>query len=158
MKRVYAGSFAPITIGHLDIIKRAAALADELIVAVGHNANKPQVIAINDRINLIKEATKDIKNVKVMPFDTLLMDFCRQVKADCIIKSIRNTVDFAQEEQMASANKLMGDIETMFMFASSQYKHISSTFVRELISYGTDITPFVPQGLAQKILKVIKCL
>ncbi len=127
-------------------------------MAVTNNVNKPQYVELNDRINLISEAVKDIKNVKIMSFDTLLTDFCKEVKADCIIKSIRNTVDFAYEEQMAAANKLTGDIETLFLFASPQYKHISSTFVRELISYGADITPFVPQGLAQKIVKVTKCL
>jgi pantetheine-phosphate adenylyltransferase len=158
MKMVFAGSFAPVTKGHLDIIQRASVLADTLIVAVTHNVNKPQYIKIEDRINLISEAVKDIKNVKVMAFDTLLADFCKEVKADCIIKSIRDTVDFAYEEQMAAANKQTGDTETVFLFASPQYKHISSSLVRELISYGADITPFVPEGLAQKIIKVTKCL
>lgn len=153
---VYAGSFCPVTKGHVDAIERASKLVDNLIVVIPININKTFKISLEDRTEILKEAVKHVKNVTVCNTHRALADFCKDVKAEIIIKSIRNAVDMQYEMDMADINKSLSGIETVFLAADKKYAVVSSTFVRELAAFGKDITPYVPAHLAEKITKYFK--
>ena len=155
---VFAGSFCPITTGHLDIIKRVAALCDTLVVGVTQNVNKTVLISTDKKANMIKKAVCacGLKNVQVKPFDGLLADFCKKESADFIIKSVRNTADFFYEKDMAIINRKNFGLETFLMFAAPEYEYISSSAVRELLSYGASIDGFVPECVKDEITEALK--
>lgn len=153
---VFPGSFCPITKGHLNIIERASKLVDTLFVAVLNNATKHYSISYNDRVELIKMATKDIPNVKVEYFSGTMADFCCSVNADVIIKSGRNAIDLQYEMDMAEINKEFCGIETIYLACDKEFSSYSSTIVRELVNLNKDITSFVPNGLAEKIKDLLK--
>ncbi len=156
MKRaVFAGSFSPVHSGHVEIIKRAAVLFDELIVAVTDNVNKTCCISLSNREKLLTEACGGLNNVKVMSFNGTLADFCKKNKVDCIVKSLRNSIDLEYEYQMATVNKKTFGVETLFLLSAPEYRHISSTLVREFIKYDEDIYGLVPDGLVEKIKEVV---
>ena len=155
MKRVvFVGSFAPVHNGHFDIIKRLVDVFDEVIIAVTQNKNKLFVASVEDRKELLKIACKDFSSVKVMSFKGTLADFCHDNNVDCIVKAVRNTIDFEYEYDMAITNKQFFNVETLVMFSAPQYRHISSTLVREFLQYDKDITPLVPVGIAERIKEV----
>lgn len=157
LRAIYPGSFDPVTYGHIDIIKRAARLCDELIIGVLKNKAKTPLFSAEECVTMLREVTKDIKNVKVVPFDGLLVDFAKQVDASVIIRGLRNTVDAEYEMQMAQTNrKLDSDIETLFLTTSLDYSYLSSTTVKEVAHFGGDIHLFVPEIVAEKVTEKIK--
>lgn len=154
---VYPGSFDPITNGHLDIIQRASELCDELIIAVLVNNRKNPAFSIDERVELIKCAVKDIENVKVESFAGLLIDFMKNKNASVIIKGLRAVSDFEYELQMALLNKkLDSNVETLFMMTNINYSFLSSSSVRELARNNGCINELVPECIRGKVLKKFK--
>ncbi|MDB3870036.1 pantetheine-phosphate adenylyltransferase [Candidatus Thioglobus sp.] len=145
---IYPGSFDPITNGHIDLIKRASKLFDEVVVGITQNSKKTAFINIDERISLSSEILKDIDNVKVLSFNTLLVDFAKEQSAQVILRGLRAVSDFEYEFQLSGMNKhLNSNIETLFMTPAEQYANISSSLVREILSLGGDISHFVPKSV-----------
>ncbi len=157
LRAIYPGSFDPVTNGHIDIIKRAAAISDELIVGVLQNKAKTPLFSVEERVIMLREVTKNLKNVKIVTFEGLLIDFAAQMDAKVIVRGLRAITDFEYELQMSQTNrKLNADIETLFLTTSLEYSFLSSTTVKEVASFGGDITQFVPEFVAEKITEKIK--
>jgi pantetheine-phosphate adenylyltransferase len=145
---VYPGSFDPVTNGHLDIIRRAAAIYPRLVVAVVANPNKTPLLRANERVALLREVCKGLPQVEVDSFEGLLVDYVRRRKGSVIIKGLRIVSDFEYEFSMALLNRqLQGGVDTMFLPASLEYAYISSSSVREVFSLGGDISDFVPPAV-----------
>ena len=157
LRAIYPGSFDPVTNGHIDIITRAAGIADELIVGVLQNKAKTPLFSVEERVIILREVTKNLKNVKIIPFEGLLIDFAKQMDAKVIIRGLRAITDFEYELQMSQTNrKLNGDIETLFLTTSLEYSYLSSTTVKEVASFGGDISQFVPKFVADKVTEKIR--
>ena len=157
LRAIYPGSFDPVTNGHIDIIRRAAAISDELIVGVLQNKAKSPLFSVEERVIILREVTKNLKNVKIIPFEGLLIDFAAQMDAKVIIRGLRAITDFEYELQMSQTNrKLNADIETLFLTTSLEYSFLSSTTVKEVASFGGDISQFVPEFVAEKVTEKIK--
>ena len=157
LRAIYPGSFDPVTNGHIDIIKRAAANSDELIVGVLQNKAKTPLFSVEERVIMLREVTKNLKNVKIVTFEGLLIDFAAQMDAKVIIRGLRAITDFEYELQMSQTNrKLNADIETLFLTTSLEYSFLSSTTVKEVASFGGDISQFVPEFVAEQITEKIK--
>ena len=145
-KAVYPGSFDPITFGHLDIIERSSKLVDELVIGVLRNSAKNSLFSLEERVSMIKEMTKDLPNVRVESFDGLLVDYMSQIGANIIIRGLRAVTDFEYELQIAQMNHVQKEeIETIFLITNLKYSYLSSTIVKEIASYGGDISKFVPK-------------
>lgn len=156
-RAVYPGTFDPITLGHIDIIKRASKLVDELIVGVLNNNSKTPLFTPEERVEMIRESVADMPNVKVMAFDGLLVDFAKQQKALFVVRGLRAVTDFEYEFQMAQANRIIDkDVDTVFLTTSNAYSYISSSTVRELASFGGDISKFVTKSVEKKVKEKIK--
>ena len=156
-RAIYPGSFDPVTLGHVDIIKRAARISDELIVGILKNKSKMPLFSVEERVTMLNEVTKDMKNVKIVPFEGLLVDFAKQMDAKVIVRGLRAITDFEYELQMSQTNrKLNADVETLFLTTSLDYSYLSSTTVKEVASFGGDITQFVPEFVAEKVTEKIK--
>ena len=156
-KAVYPGSFDPVTNGHLDIIMRGAKLADELVVAVLNNSAKKSLFTIDERVEMLKELTCHIPNIKVMSFSGLTVDFADSIGCDVILRGVRAVSDFEYELQLAQTNHEEREhIETVFLMTSLQYSYLSSTVVREFAAYGGDISKFVPDCIADRIFAAVK--
>ena len=154
MRAIYPGSFDPITFGHLDIITRSAKIADELIVGVLKNNSKSPLFSLEERVKMIEEVSKGFDNVKVVPFEGLLVDFAKNMNADVVVRGLRAITDFEYELQMAQTNhKLAEQVETMFLTTSLEYSYLSSTIVKEVATFGGDISQFVPELVSQRILE-----
>lgn len=152
LKAVYPGSFDPVTNGHLDIIKRASAMADTLIVGVCGNPNKCSILSAGERVELLKEVTKDLKNVEVMEIEGMLGDFALKIGAKVIVRGVRDINDFINEFQRAVINKqLTGDVETIFLAASPENITLSSTAVREILAFDGKLDKFVPKVVEEKL-------
>ena len=153
MKRaIYAGSFDPVTNGHLDVLARAAAVFDEVLVAVAHNSEKRGLFTPDERIALLADATRGLGNVRVTHFDGLLVEFARTQSACAIIRGLRAVSDFELEFQMALMNRrLAPGLETFFLMPKEEYSYVSSRLVKEVASLGGDITPFVPETVARAL-------
>ncbi|MBK67493.1 MAG: pantetheine-phosphate adenylyltransferase [Rickettsiales bacterium] len=155
---VYAGTFDPITKGHMDIIRRAARVVDHLVVAVAKNAGKAPLFSLEERVSItqtsISDEIKDVRaSIEVRGFDNLLVQFAEDVGATSVVRGLRTVSDFEYEYQMASMNKhLKPDMEVIFMMASNKYQHVSSRFVKEISSLGGDVSDFVPSA-AYRALK-----
>lgn len=151
---IYPGSFDPITNGHIDLIKRASKLFDEVIIGITQNSKKSAFLDIKDRIQLSQKILKDIDNVKVLSFNTLLVDFAQAQNAQVILRGLRAVSDFEYEFQLSGMNKhLNSNIETLFMTPAEQYANISSSLVREILSLGGDISLFVPKPVETLLKK-----
>ena len=149
LRAVYPGSFDPVTYGHLDIIRRSARIADELVVGVLNNNAKMPLFSVEERVKMVKEVTDEFSNVKVVPFEGLLIDFAKQVEADFVVRGLRAITDFEYELQMSQTNhKLEPEVETMFLTTSIEYSYLSSTTVKEVAAFGGDISQFVPEAVA----------
>ena len=147
---IYPGSFDPITKGHLDILQRAGAMFDKVIIAVLNNSNKKSFISAQDRVELIKQSIQDIKNVEVAYFEGLTVDYARQKGAKFLIRGLRAVSDFEYEMQLSQANMSVApDIGTVFLITKPEYNFISSGIVKELASYGEDISKFVPEAVSE---------
>ena len=153
-KAVYPGTFDPITYGHIDIIERSAQIVDELIVGILINNSKVPMFTTEERIDMIRETVKHIPNVKVLSFDGLLIDFVKEQNAGFIVRGIRAVKDFEYELQMTQTNKVIDpDIDTLFFTTALKYSYLSSSTVRELASFGADVTKFVPDYVVKMIKK-----
>lgn len=145
MKAVYPGSFDPVTYGHLDIIKRISKKVDHLVVAVLNNPSKNNTFTLEERIELLKEVTKEMKNVEIDSFKGLLTDYAKEKECTTMIRGLRAVSDFEYEMQMALVNKKINDeIETLFMASSSKHAYLSSSIVKEVAKLGGNISCFVP--------------
>ena len=147
---VYAGTFDPVTLGHLDVVRRAAGLFDQLVVAVAVAHHKKTLFSLQARVEYTQTATKSVANITVLPFDGLIMDFCVAQGACAVVRGIRNLTDFDYEAQMAAMNrKLQPQIETVFLLPDAPLQCISSTLVREISKLGGDVSQMVsPNVLA----------
>jgi pantetheine-phosphate adenylyltransferase len=154
-RAIYPGTFDPITLGHLDIIKRACKIFDEVIIAVAQNKDKKPMFSYEQRVHLVKKATTNLPKVKVVGFEGLLVDLSDKLKANTIIRGLRAVSDFEYELQMGYANaSLKEELETIYLMPSLQYAFISSSIVRAILSHGGKIEHLVPK----EILEDLKCM
>ncbi len=157
LRAIYPGSFDPVTNGHLDVIRRSSKMVDELIVGVLNNNAKMPLFSVEERVRMLEEVTKDIPNVRIYPFDGLLIDFAAKMEAGVVIRGLRAITDFEYELQMSQTNhKLNPDVETIFLTTSIEYSYLSSTTVKEIASYNGDITQFVPEAVVGKLEQKMK--
>ncbi len=145
-KAIYPGSFDPLTMGHLDIIRRGASVFDELTVAVLHNPDKSPLFSVEERVNMITEAVKDLPNVKVDSFSGLLVEYCKDHDIQVSVRGLRTVADFEYELQTAQFNHLLsqGQVETVFLAGSQELGHLSSSAVRQVARFHGDIRGMVP--------------
>lgn len=145
---LFAGSFDPITKGHISIIENASYLFDKIIVAVSYNINKKSFLSVEERIALILQATQNFSNIEVDSFEGLTVNFAQKSGANTLIRGIRNTTDFEYEKQLAQINsKLNPNIKTIFLLTEQNYSHISSSAVREIWKHKGDFSSFVPESV-----------
>jgi len=155
-RAVCPGSFDPVTLGHLDIIGRSAALYDEVLVAVGLNASKKRMFTFEERTEMLREATGAWGNVRVTSFDGLIVDFCKANGVQVIVKGLRAISDFDYELQMAQMNHGLQGVETMFMTTNPLYSFLSSSLVKEVATYGGDVSNLVPDVVHQRLLARVR--
>lgn len=142
---VFAGTFDPVTMGHVDIVRRAAPLFDELIIAIGVNTSKKTLFPLEKRTGWLTKTFEDLKNVRVAHYDGLTVTFCESVGAGYLLRGLRNGTDFDYEAHIAQLNKSLDSrVETVFMMTSPKYSFLSSTLVRDLIVHKGDFRPYVP--------------
>jgi pantetheine-phosphate adenylyltransferase len=154
---VYPGSFDPITNGHIDVIRRGTKVFDRLIVAVADNPAKQSLFTKDERVEMIKEATKSFRNADVDAFDGLVVDYVRRKKASVILRGIRTISDFEYEYQMALTNRTFApDIETVFVMTHEEYSFVSSRLIKEAVSMGGDVSSFVPKEVEARLKKKFK--
>jgi len=156
IKAVYPGTFDPITLGHEDLTRRACKLFDQVILAVADSKSKRPLFTLEERVTIARETFKDMKNVQVMGFSGLLMNFVQQQGARVVLRGVRAVSDFDYEFQLAGMNRqLYPDVETLFMTPGEQYSYVSATLVREISILGGDVkkfvSPFVAERLADKV-------
>lgn len=145
---IYPGTFDPITLGHLDVMRRAASVVDRLVVAVAESPRKKLWFDLNERMSMVRDAVSQIANIEVVSFDGLLVEFARQQGIGVLVRGLRAFSDFEYEFQMALSNrKLAPDVETIFLMTSDTYSYISSSVVREVAELGGDTTSLVPPGV-----------
>ena len=159
MKRaIYPGSFDPVTFGHLDVIRRASAMFDELIVSVLNNKAKTPLFSVEERVNILKEATKDLPNVTVESFSGLLIQYAEEKNVHIAVRGLRAITDFEYELQSAQTNRLLakGKLDTIFLTTSLEYAYLSSSSVKEIAAFGGDISQCVPDFVADLIHEKLK--
>lgn len=149
---VCPGSFDPVTNGHLDVIARASKLADEVVVGVLVNRNKQGLFTLDERMEMLRLALKDYPNVRIDSFDGLLVDYCTRHDIPAIVKGLRVVGDFDYEVQMAQMNHTLTDVETLLVATNPLYSFLSSSLVKEVATYGADITDFVPEVVVDPLL------
>lgn len=153
VKAVYPGSFDPVTFGHLDIIKRAVKVVDELIIGILINSKKTPLFSLEERLELLRQVTKDYPNVRVETFDGMTVEFAKQNDARLIIRGLRAVTDFETEMQLSQINHSIDpNIDTMFFTTSLEYAFLSSTLVKEVASYGADTAAYVPKEVSQALI------
>ena len=153
---IYPGSFDPVTLGHLDIIVRASRLVDQLIIGVLVNGAKSPMFSMEERIELLRRVTATMPNVVVEKHDGLLVDFAKQKNANILVRGLRAVTDFEYELQIAQTNhKLNPFVDTVFLTTSVEYSYVSSSIVREIASYGGDISQFVPECIVDDIYRKV---
>ncbi len=153
---IYAGSFDPITKGHLDILKNAAAIFDKVIIAVAHNSAKSGFLTVDERVKLIKESVTEIKNVEVDFFDGLTIEYAKKQGANVLIRGLRAVSDFEFEMQLSQTNSaLCEDIKTVFLTTKPKYNFISSSTIKEIWQNGGDISKFVPDAVFNYLSKKV---
>lgn len=147
-KALFPGSFDPFTSGHLNILKRALTMFDEVVVAIGINQDKRGFFEMEKRLEIIQQATQDLDGVKITNYEGLTIDVCRDNGIHHIIRGVRNMIDFESERAIADANRTLApDVETIIIPTAQEYQHISSSAVRDIIRHGGDITNFLPSNV-----------
>ncbi len=147
-KALFPGSFDPFTAGHLNILKRALVMFDEVVVAVGINQDKKGFFTMDQRVDIINQAVRGLKGVSVIRYDNLTIDTCRELGIRVIVRGVRNMIDFETERSIADANRrLAPDIETVIIPTAQEFAHISSSAVRDLLKHCGDTTLFLPEGV-----------
>ena len=153
-KAIYPGSFDPMTLGHLDVIERASKLFDHLIIGVLNNSAKSPLFSIEERVNMIKEAVKDLPNVEVQCFGGLTVDFAKECGANAVVRGLRAVTDFDYELQLAQLNRVINpNVDTVFLTTNLKYAYLSSSSVKEVASYGGDISHFVTPYVEEEVKK-----
>jgi pantetheine-phosphate adenylyltransferase len=152
-RAVCPGSFDPVTNGHVDVINRAAALYDELVVAVLVNPGKAGLFSVDERMELLREALAGLPNVTVSSFQGLLVDYCRTHDIPVIVKGLRAVSDFEYELQMAQMNRELANIETLFVPTAPQVGHLSSSLVKQIAMFGGDVARLVPKGVNDRLIE-----
>ncbi len=156
-RAIYPGSFDPVTFGHIDMIERSARMVDELVVAVLNNSAKNPLFSVEERVSMLEGITSHVPNVKIRYFDGLLIDYAKEIEATIIIRGLRAVTDFEYELQIAQTNRIVNsEIDTIFLTTSLEYAYLSSTIVKEVASYGGDISHFVPKQLIPQIYEKYK--
>ena len=149
---LFPGTFDPVTLGHLELIQRARALFARLTIAVAHNPGKSTLFGAEERVELLREATKGLSDVEVVLIDVLVVEACERLAADVIVRGVRSGTDFDYEVQMARTNrKMLARIDTVLLAPSPEHAHISSTLVREIAILGGDASMFVPPAVARAL-------
>ena len=152
VREIYPGSFDPVTYGHLDVIKRASKIVDELIVGVLNNKSKTPLFSVENRVKMLNDAVSDLPNVKVMSFEGLLVDFAKKVDAQLIVRGLRAVTDFEYELQMSQTNSVLNnEVDTIFFTTSLEYAYLSSSTVKEAAYFGADISKFVPPNVVIEV-------
>lgn len=152
-RAVYAGSFDPVTRGHLDLICRAARLFDRVVVAVGVHPTRRPLFTVDERLAMLSEAASGLNNIEVTSFDGLLIDFCKRIDANILIRGLRHSMDFEYELQIAQANADMApDVETIFLPTANKYGFITASLVREIASHGGDVRRYVPENVVESLV------
>jgi len=158
-KAIYAGTFDPVTYGHIDLIKRAGEIFSEVVVAVAHNPQKNPLFSVKERLAMLKKATAGFSHVTVDDFNGLVIDYARRHKAHVLIRGLRMLSDFEYEFQMALTNrKLAPHIETIFLMPQESYSYLSSKLLKEAASLGADLSSFVPDFVEDALKKKLKTL
>ena len=149
---IYPGSFDPVTYGHLDVLKRATHIFGKVIIAVANNTSKKYMFSLEERVDLLKEATTGMPGVKVESFDGLVIDYARRKKTNVLIRGLRMTSDFEYEFQIALTNRrLAEDIETIFLMPSERHSFLSSSLLKEVAKFDADISSFVPRCVEKRL-------
>ncbi len=153
IKAIYPGSFDPVTFGHLDVIHRASTMFDELVVSVLNNKAKSPLFSAEERVKMLQEATKDIGNIKITSFSGLLIDYAKEIDVHIAIRGLRAITDFEYELQIAQTNRKLsdGELDTVFLTTSLEYAYLSSSSVKEIASFGGDVSQCVPPFVMEKI-------
>lgn len=146
-KAIFPGTFDPFTIGHYSIVERALTFMDHIIIGIGINDNKRTFFPTEKRLEMVRRLYQDNLNVSVKAYSNLTIDFAKEVGADFIIRGIRTVKDFEYEETIADINRQLSGIETILLFTKPELTCISSSIVRELLSYGKDVSDFIPKGM-----------
>lgn len=152
-KAIFPGSFDPITLGHIDIIERSLPLFDEIVIAIGVNADKKYMFSLEERIRFIEESFKYEDKISVISYEGLTIDLCRKLEADFILRGLRNPADFEFEKAIAHANRALSKIDTVFLLTAPDTSFISSSIVRDVIRNGGDYTLMVPKSVKIKTHK-----
>ena len=158
---IYPGSLDPVTLGHIDIIRRSAELFDHLIIAVLNNSAKKPLFTVEERVHMLKEVTKDIPNTEVLSFGGLTVEFARECGAHALVRGLRAVTDFEYELQLAQLNRVIApEIDTVFLTTNLKYAYLSSSSVKEVAAYGGDIssfvTPYVEERVHEKFQRIEK--
>ena len=146
-KAVFPGSFDPITLGHFDIIERSLQLFDEIVIAIGTNADKKYMFSLQDRAQFIEQSFRNKSQISVVTYEGLTVDLCKKIGADFILRGLRNPADFEFEKAIAHTNKKLSGIETVFLLTDAQTSFISSSIVRDVIRNGGDYKILVPEAV-----------
>jgi pantetheine-phosphate adenylyltransferase len=157
VKAVYAGTFDPVTYGHIDLIKRSAKIFDRLILAVAESRGKNTFFNTEERVEMLQKSVEGLKNVEVDSFNGLLVDYLKERRAGVVLRGLRAVSDFEYELQMVLTNrKLAPEIETVFMMPREEYSYISSSILKEIFSMGADVRQFVPPFVKKQLLRKLK--
>ena len=156
-KAIYPGSFDPVTLGHIDVIRRASKLFDHLIIGVLNNRAKTPLFSVEERVKMLKEVTKDIPNVEVKSFAGLTVDFAKECGANAVVRGLRAITDFEYELQMAQTNRVLApDVDTVFLTTSLEYAYLSSTIMKEVANFGGDLSKFAPREITDAVEEKLK--
>ncbi len=152
-RAIYPGSFDPVTLGHLDIIKRSARIFDEVIVGILNNPQKSPLFSVQERVKILEEVTADLPNVKIDTFSGMLVDYAKEHDINVSIRGLRSVSDFEYETQIAQYNDRLsgGELETIFLVTSPEYSYISSSGVKEVAGFHGDVSPYLPANVAKLV-------
>lgn len=156
MKVLYPGTFDPPTKGHLNIMERASALFDEVVIAIGIDPEKQAVFSKEERLEFLKALTKNLPNVRVASFDGLVVNFAKECGAHALLRSVRTFDDYEREKTFAQMNQKMSEIETLFLFPDDPYQSLSSSLIREIGAKGESVTPFIPEPIASAVAEKLR--